>query len=261
MTMSGLARVVLTATVFGGAVALHAQGAPRRPATARPTAGQIRPAAFSEFDSLIAPHSVGVLPRVVARYITMKGEFESNAQYRARVEAKLDTLYWVVALPADGYIADGCGHTITYDAEGEVFVLTRSEDSDDGAIDMSCTPRTTGSYIGTNGYGVRRRITKSVVTRYGVTGSLPYTLTTLVQAKATREEAPKLARQVAAALVFRVAPNTDDDIVDLSTERDTPTLDVPRDKQHVRWRIHTSSMYAVLYNRVTREILGTQELH
>ncbi len=260
MTMNRLARVVVTAAVFGGAVALHAQGASRRPATPRPSAGQLRPVPFSEFDTLIAPHPVGVLPRLATRYITMKGEFESSAQYRARVETKLDALYWVVALPADGFLRDGCGHRITYDAEGEVFVLTRSEDSDVGAIDMSCTPRTTGSYIGTNGYGVRRRITKSVVARYGVTGSLPYTLNTLVQAKVTRDQAPKVAHQVAAALVFRVAPNTDDNIVDLSSERDTPTIDAPRDKQHVRWRIHTSSMYAVLYNRVTREILGTQEL-
>jgi hypothetical protein len=130
------------------------------------SAASVAPAKAALFDNVIA-----VFREVQASGLAgAKGEFESTAQYEARLaswKSKGATKKYVFVIENNGQTDDFANYTFKYDADAEAMHLTVGSKYDDSdSLQLRSIRTVLGTYVGVNAFGVKKLITREAEETY-----------------------------------------------------------------------------------------------
>lgn len=188
-----------------------------------------------------------------------KSEFESWSAYLARVTPARGFGYY--ALPAS------CSPKFAYDAEKqEMQVEAQSILVESRGVVISCAEVNAGSYVGTNAFGVKARVTRRTGLQYVVSGVEPNgTGVSYLSGRGTWEMAPEIAARekpyLRAVLVVRPAAVQNNELTWTDTDYDEATISSPIETTTFQRGINADQIYVWVVSGRTNQVLRKIALH
>ena len=216
----------------------------------------LNPIDFISRDSLVVPLSSSAIQAIWRKYsVAPKGRFESTPEYAARVGAAIPaTKYWAVLLPTSKRREIGCGYELDYDADAEQFVLSIRD------LMIECAEAGDGSYIGQNGFGVKKRISKRENTRFGITATAKRFSLESVTIHRSPSEASRIEPFLTAVLLFHPKASATGTISIKEVHYQEPELDDPTDRVTTDFTISSDVVILALVDRRTWRLVASRDL-